>query len=52
VRLTTPGLGKGTFADTGHSCVPENLHPVAKIAFPAKEAGAPPIMVRAVLKER
>ncbi|HMC65115.1 MAG TPA: hypothetical protein VKI65_09250 [Gemmataceae bacterium] len=48
----TPGLGKGTFACMGYQDVPKDLHPVAEITFPAKNAGAAPIAAKVVFDKR
>ena len=50
--IGTAGLGKGTFAMIDFEEIPEEIHPVAKVAFPSKRPGAKPIEVRVVLKER
>jgi len=50
----TPGLGKGSFAALLHQVggVPGDVHPVAEIEFPNKEATGPPVKARVILKER
>ena len=50
----TPGLGNGTFAAIMHQVggIPANVHPIAEIEFPNKEADGPPIKAKFILKER
>jgi hypothetical protein len=50
--IGTPGLGKGTFAALMHKGIPAGVHPIAEIEFPNKEASAPPIRNRVILKKR
>jgi hypothetical protein len=51
-QLGTPGLGRGTFVALSAAEVPEDVHPVAEIAFPTKDSKKPPIISRVVLKQR
>ncbi len=51
-NLGTPGLGKGTFIMRGYQGIPEDVHPVADLEFPAKESGKPPIKLRVTLSKR
>jgi hypothetical protein len=51
-QLGTPGLGRGTFVALSAGAVPERVHPVAEIAFPAKDPKKEPIISRVVLKQR
>lgn len=50
----TPGLGNGTFAAIMHQVggVPGDVHPVAEIEFPNKNATGPPLKTKFILKER
>jgi hypothetical protein len=52
VFLGTPGLGKGTFACMSYKDVPEDVHPVAEVEFPAKSAGGPAIRVSVTMDRR
>jgi len=52
VRVGTPGLGEGTFATISHGKVPGDVHPVAEMELPGKDASSKPITVRLDLKER
>jgi hypothetical protein len=48
VRVGTPGLGRGAFA----ALVLPDIVPVAQIEFPSRTPGAPPLVVKATLKDR
>ena len=48
VRVGTSGLGIGTFA----AMMLPDVRPVAEIEFPSKKPGGPPILLKAVLKDR
>src|SRR5262249_42043787 len=50
--LGTPGLGPGTFAFTWYDLVPQDVHPVVEVRFPAREAGRQSVTQKYVLKER
>lgn len=49
--LGTPGIGELSFAYAEHEGIPQSVHPVADIAFPAK-GGNQAIRMRVLLKER
>jgi hypothetical protein len=53
LRLTTPGLGDGTSVYTSYEeLVPDAVHPVLDVTFPASSPGAEPVSVRYTLTER
>jgi hypothetical protein len=52
VELGTLGQGEGTFASVSCNALPENVHPVAELTFPAKAPGRPPLTVRQRLEDR
>jgi RNA polymerase sigma factor (sigma-70 family) len=57
LMIGTPGLpARGwterVFAPLGTNEVPANVHPLAHIEFPHKDAGQPPIKIEAALKKR
>jgi hypothetical protein len=48
VCLGTRGLGDGMVSRIGHEGVPKDVHPVAEIAFPARQAGGKSIIRKVV----
>ncbi len=54
--ITTPGFGKGATAylyySTRKGLVPETVHPVADVEYPAKEPGKKPLAARVTLTQR
>jgi hypothetical protein len=54
VGVGTKGLGKGSFVHLTYArdAIPKGVYPTAELEFPARERGAPPVRVRAVLKQR
>jgi hypothetical protein len=47
------GLGRGTFASVPYGgLIADDVHPVAEIAFPAREKGGPPLRQKVVLTHR
>jgi hypothetical protein len=52
VVIGTPGVGEGSFALIGYDDVPKDVHPVARIQFPARAPGRAPIVVTVPLKQR
>jgi hypothetical protein len=51
-EVGTPGVGAGTFLPITANIPPEDVHPVAEIEFPHKDANQPAIKIRVVLKGR
>jgi len=51
-EVGTPGLGEGTFMSLLNTTFPPDLHPVATIQFPHRDAGKPPLTVKVVLSAR
>jgi hypothetical protein len=51
-QIGTMGLGTGTWAPIGYDQVPEEVHPLAELSFPAAKAGAPPIVTKFALDSR
>lgn len=52
VNIGTPGVGEGSFAAITHEGIPEDVHPVADITFPASRDGVDPPTLRVVLDQR
>jgi hypothetical protein len=51
--IGTPGVGKGTLAMLFYTdYVPDELHPVAEIAFPSKDPGKQAVIVKVPLSNR
>jgi len=50
--LGTPGVGPGAFATSCYDIVPEDIHPVVEVRFPAKEPDSQPVTRKYVLKQR
>ena len=51
-EVGTAGRGPGSFVFLMNDAVPEDIHPVAEIAWPHREAGQPPIKTRVTLDRR
>jgi hypothetical protein len=51
-QVGTPGLGRGTFVALSAGDVPADVHPVAEVEFPSKEAGGKPVRAKVVLDRR
>jgi hypothetical protein len=52
VQIGTLGVGEGSWAPLGYEQVPEDVHPVVEIAFPAAKQDAPAIVVKFTLDSR
>jgi hypothetical protein len=52
LRFATPGVGKNAFASLGYEAVPQDVHPLAVIEWPAAAANAPPIKTEVSLTSR
>jgi hypothetical protein len=51
-QIGTLGLGEGTWAPIGYDEIPDDVHPVAEMTFPAAKKDAPPIVVKFTLDDR
>jgi hypothetical protein len=51
-EIGTDGVGRGTFVPITADIPPEDLHPVAEVEFPHRDAGQPSIRVRVELTQR
>jgi hypothetical protein len=54
VGVGTKGLGKGAFVHLSYAkdAIPKDKYPTAVLEFPNKKAGGPPVVVKAVIKQR
>ena len=54
VGVGTRGLGKGAFVHLGYAkdAIPKDKYPTAVLEFPNKKPGGPPVVVKAVIKQR
>jgi hypothetical protein len=53
IGVGSQGIGPGTFSFVHYSgLIPDNVHPVADIAFPSKSPGGSPILSKVLLKGR
>jgi hypothetical protein len=54
VGVGTKGLGKGAFVHLSYAndAIPKDVYPTAVLEFPSKTSGSPPVVARAVLKQR
>jgi hypothetical protein len=51
-EVGTIGSGPGSFASMGNDSFPKDLHPVAEIEWPHREASKPPIKMSVTLNQR
>ena len=51
-EVGTSGSGPGSFVSMGNDPFPKDLHPIAEIEWPHREANKPPIKMRVTLNQR
>jgi len=51
-EVGTSGSGQGSFVSMMNETIPKDLHPVAEIEWPHREASKPPIKMSVTLKQR